>query len=89
MHRLHSRNLLEMEALHLQLKRIMSQKYSDMDFNVESSEKLSPLVALTLKKAMTAGWADQVGYQLRFLALSLTLPIQTNDHSFETDWWIQ
>lgn len=60
MHRLHNRNMVEMAALHAQLKRIISQKYDDIDFAHSGRSQLSPLVSLTLKKAMTSGWADQV-----------------------------
>lgn len=49
-----------MGSLHMQLKRILSQKYNDIDFNVGQREKLPPLINMTLRKAMTSGWADQV-----------------------------
>ena len=60
MHRLHNRNMVEMAALHAQLRRIISQKFEDTDFSLSMKTQLPPLISLTLKKAMTAGWADQV-----------------------------
>ena len=60
MHRLHNRNMAEMAALHAQLRRIISQKFEDTDLSLSMKAQLPPLISLTLKKAMTSGWADQV-----------------------------
>lgn len=60
MHRLHNRNMAEMAALHAQLRRIVSQKFEGTDFSLGMKAQLPPLVSLTLKRAMTSGWADQV-----------------------------
>ena len=52
--------MLEMAALHAQLTKILAQKYADVDFDTRVKDKLQALVTLALKKAMAAGWADQV-----------------------------
>ena len=50
-----------MAALHVQLKRIVAQKFEDVDLDTKSSTGTLPTsVTMALKKAMTSGWADQV-----------------------------
>ena len=57
---MHSRNLMEMNALHAQLKRIAAQKYGDINFDVRPIDKVPPVAGLALRRAITSGWADQV-----------------------------
>lgn len=62
-HKLHSRNLVEMAALHTQLKRIITKKFEGVD--LEGRPPVMPIptsLSMPLKKALAAGWADQVAF---------------------------
>ena len=59
-HRLHGRNLAEMAALHKQLKRIVAQKLPEAPLHAQLQQKPPTAVSYALRRAMAAGWADQV-----------------------------
>ena len=59
-HRLHSRNLAEMAALQSQLRRIVARRFPEVDLDTPLQQNPDTLTATTLKKALAAGWADQV-----------------------------
>jgi hypothetical protein len=49
-----------MVALQSQLRRIVSRKFPNVDLDVPLQQNPGTLISMTLKKALAAGWADQV-----------------------------
>lgn len=49
-----------MVALQAQLRRIVARKFPEVDLDVPLQQDPGTLTAMTLKKALAAGWADQV-----------------------------
>ena len=49
-----------MAALHKQLKRIVAQKLPEASLHVQLQPKPPAAISYALRRAMAAGWADQV-----------------------------